>query len=202
MGKPTEGEWGRAVRSDDVFGALLDRRLVFLQGALVGARADTAMAQILHLEALDPALEVTLHINCPSADPRAALAVYDVIQAVHTPVRTVCLGQAAGGSALVLAGGSMGRRAALPNARITFSEGRTALTGTAAQLDLQARELLRVRRQIHERLAAHTGQPLERIERDAGRDLWLSAEEAQAYGLIDEVLPVGTAGQDPERPRS
>lgn len=160
------------------------------------------MAQILHLEALDPDLEVTLHINCPSADPRAALAVYDVIQAVHTPVRTVCLGQAAGGSALLLAGGSVGRRAALPSARITFSDGRTALTGTAAQLDVQARELLRVRCQIHERLAAHTGQPLDRIERDAGRDFWLSAEDARGYGLIDEVLSVGGAGQEPERPRS
>jgi ATP-dependent Clp protease protease subunit len=188
---------------DGVFEALLRRRLVFLQGPLEGPRADAAMAQILHLEALDPVRELTVHINCPSADPRVALALYDVMQTVRAPVKTVCLGVAGGGTALVLAGGTPGRRGALPSARITFADPRTTLTGTAGQLDVQARELLRIRRQIHERLAVHTGQPLERIERDAGRDLWVSAEEARAYGLVDEILqPGGEGGQEPDPPRS
>lgn len=188
--------------SEDIFSALLQRRLVFLQGALEGNRADAAIAQILHLQAADPAREVTLHINCPTADLRAALALYDVMQAVRMPVRTLCLGVAAGGAALVLAGGTTGHRAALPSARIGFGEPRTTLAGTAGRVDVQARELLRVRRQVHERLAAHTGQPLERIEQDVARDLWLLAEEARAYGVVDEVLKPGAPDQEPGRPRS
>jgi len=159
-------------------------------------------AQILHLDAADPALEVTLHINCPSADPSAALALYDVMQTVHTPMRTVCLGLAAGGAALVLAGGAIGRRGALPNARITFSDSQRSLTGTAGELDVPGREWMRVHHQIHELLATHTHQPLDRIRHDAQQGLWFSAEKARAYGLVDEVLRPGGSGQDPDRPRS
>jgi ATP-dependent Clp protease protease subunit len=139
----------------------------------------------------------------PSAELRAALAVYDVIRALRAGVRTICLGVAAGGgAALVLAGGADGQRAALPNARMTFCDPRRDLTGTSGELDVQMRELLRLRQQVHELLARHTRQPLERIHRDAEREQWLSAEQARTYGLIDEILQPGRAGQDPDRPRS
>jgi ATP-dependent Clp protease protease subunit len=186
------------MESEDLFDHLLARRLIFLHGPLGGTRADAAIAQMLHLDAVDPGLEITLHLNCPTADPRASVAVYDVMQAVRPPVRTLCLGVAAGGAALVLAGGTPGRRAALPNARITLYDPPRDLTGTLGELDVQTRELLRLRQQIHELLAKHTGQPLERVQRDAERELWLSGSEAQAYGLIDEVLQPGNADQDPD----
>jgi ATP-dependent Clp protease protease subunit len=189
------------MHSDDVFDHLLARRLIFLTGPLDGARADAAAAQLLHLDTVDPGREITLHLNCPAADPRAALAVYDLMQSVRSAVRTLCLGVAVGGAALVLAGGVPGGRAALPNARISLHDPRQKLTGTLGELDVQTRELLRLRQQIHELVAKHTGQPRERVERDAERELWLSAAEARVYGLIDEVLQPGSADQDPDRPR-
>lgn len=179
------------VSTGDIFDHLLERRIVFLSGSLDRTRTDTAIAQLLHLDAVDPDLEITLHVNCPSADLRAALAVYDVMQTVRPAVRTVCFGLAAGAASLVLAGGADGKRTALPNARITLYDPPRDLTGTVGELDVQARELLRLRQQVHELLARHAGQPLERIQRDADRELWLTAAEAQAYGLIDEVLLPG-----------
>jgi ATP-dependent Clp protease protease subunit len=190
------------MRSEDVFGQLLERRLIFLYGPLDAGRADTVIGHLLHLDAVDPGSEITLHLNCPTADSRASLAVYDVLQTGRSPVRTLCLGAAAGGAALILAGGATGRRAALPNARISLYDPRLDLTGTLGELDVQTRGLLRLRQQIHELLAKHTGQPLERVQRDAEGELWLSATEAQAYGLIDAVLQPGDIDQDPDRPRS
>ncbi len=183
--------------ADDVFERLLRQRAVFLRGALDGTNADSAIAQMLHLDGQEPPLEITLYVNCPRADLRSALAVYDMIQTVRPAVRTVCLGTAAGGAALVLAGGAEGERTALPNARITLYEPRRELRGTVGELDVQARELLRLRQQVHELLARHTGRPLERIQRDAEQEVWLNAAEAQAYGLIDEILPPGKADQGP-----
>ena len=174
--------------TDDVFGRLLERRLIFLQGPLDGPPADAAIAQMLHLDTADPGPEITLHLNCPSADPRASLALYNVMQTGRSPVRTVCLGAAVGGAALVLAGGTRGGRAALPNARISLYDPRRDLSGSLSELDVRMRELLRLRQQIHELVARHTGQPLERVQRDAEREVWLSAAEAQAYGLLDEIL--------------
>ncbi len=136
--------------ADDVFERMLRQRAVFLRDALDGTNADAAIAQMLHLDGQEPALEITLYVNCPRADLRSALAVYDIIQTVRPAVRTVCLGTAAGGAALVLAGGAEGKRAALPNARITLYEPRRELRGTVGELDVQARELLRLRQQVHE----------------------------------------------------
>jgi len=175
---------------EEIVERLLERRIVLLAGPLDADRANRAAAQLLHLEALDPAGEISVHINCPGADLPAALALYDVIQAVRPPVRTLCLGTAAGGAALILAGGVRGRRSALPGARVTFDEPRGRVAGTAAEIDARARELLRLRHQVHELLARHTGQPLERIERDAGARRWFSAQEAKDYGFVDEVGPV------------
>lgn len=193
--------------SGGIFDDLLALRLVFLQGPLDGPRADAAITQILHLDAADSTLEITLHLNCASADLRAALALYDVVQTVGSAVRTICVGVAAGGAALVLAGGKVGTRAALPNARVTLYDARRDLTGsdltrTAGDLDVRMREWRRLRQQVHELLARHAHQPLERIQRDAEREVWLSAAEARAYGLIDDILQPGRAAQDPDPPRS
>lgn len=182
---------------DDSFDALLRQRIVFLRGPIDPRTADLAIAQFLHLDGLDSTREVALYINCPSADLRAALALYDVMENTHAPVRTLCLGMAAGGAALLLAGGVQGRREALPNTRISLYSSRREVSGTVAEIDVQARELLRLRQQIHELLARHTGQALERIERDAERERWLSAEEAKAYGIIDEIVTAPkSASQD------
>jgi len=187
----------------DSFDALLRQRIVFLRGPIDGKNADLAMAQLLHLDSHDSTRDIALYINCPSADLRAALALYDLMQNARAPVRTLCLGMAAGGAALLLAGGAQGRREALPNARISLFSPRREVSGTVGEIDVQARELLRLRQQIHELLARHTGQSLERIERDAERERWLSAEEAQAYGIIDEVVTAPkSTGQDEGFPSS
>lgn len=186
--------------SEHVFDRLLEQRIVFLRGPLDGTHADLAVAQLVHLDAADQVREIALYVSCPSADLRAALALYDVMQTVRPAVRTRCLGVAAGGAALVLAGGAPGRREAMPSARVTLYDARRAVSGTLGEIDVRSRELLRLRQQIHELLAHHTGQPLERIQRDAERELWLDASEARAYGLIDAVLPPG--GPDQEAGRS
>jgi ATP-dependent Clp protease protease subunit len=188
---------------DDSFDALLRQRIIFLRGPLDARTADLAIAQLLHLDTLESTREIALYINCPSADLRAALALYDVMENTRAPVRTLCLGMAAGGGALLLAGGAQGRRGALPNARISLYSARREVSGTVGEIDVQARELLRLRQQVHELLSRHTGQSLERIERDAERERWLSAEEAKAYGIIDEVVAAPkSAGQDEGFPSS
>lgn len=185
------------------FDALLRQRIVFLRGPIDGRNADLAIAQLLHLDSLDSTRDIALYINCPSADLRAALALYDMMQNAHAPVRTLCLGMATGGAVLLLAGGARGTRAALPNARISLYSPRREVSGTVGEIDVQARELLRLRQQVHELLARHTGQPLERIERDAERERWLSAEEAKDYGIIDEIVTAPkSAGQDEGFPSS
>lgn len=187
----------------DSFDALLQQRIVFLRGAINSQTADLAIAQLLHLDALDSAKEIALYINCPSADLQAALGLYDMMQHIGAPIRTVCLGTAASGASLIVAGGARGSREALPNARISLHSPRREIYGTVGEIDVQTRELLRLRQQVHELMARHTGQPLERVERDAERERWLSAEEAKAYGIIDRIVtaPRG-AGQDEESPNS
>ncbi|MGH2436360.1 MAG: ClpP family protease [bacterium] len=190
-------------RSPDSFEALLRQRIVFLRGPLDGKNADLAMAQILHLDSDDPTRDIALYINCPSADLRSALALYDLMGTARSPVRTLCLRTAAGGAALLLAGGTQGRRQALPNARVSLYSPRREVSGTVGEIDVQARELLRLRQQIHELLARHTGQPLERIEQDAERERWLNAEEAKAYGIVDEIITAPRrSGQDEDLPSS
>lgn len=171
----------------DVYDALLRRRIVFIRESLDQAAANLVIAQLVHLEHADPSAEITLHINCEHADLQAALSVYDTMQAIPPDMRSLCIGVAGGGAALLLAGGAPGKRGALPAARIALQDPAGQLQGRAGEIDVRLRGLLRLRQQVNELLARHTGQPVERIERDAERGHWLSAEDARAYGLIDTV---------------
>jgi len=171
----------------DIFDRLLEQRIIFIRNPLDGAAANLVIAQLLHLETRDRIAPITLRINCTEADLQAALAVYDTMQAVQAPVGTLCSGTAAGGAALLLAAGTPGSRLSLPSGRVLLEQPRGKFHGSSRELDLQARGLLRLRQQVNELLARHTGQLLERIERDTEQGLWLSAEEARAYGLVDRI---------------
>ncbi|MDQ7843597.1 MAG: ATP-dependent Clp protease proteolytic subunit [Armatimonadota bacterium] len=172
----------------DIFHRLLGRRVVFIRSPLDGVAADLIIAQLLHLESQDPTAGITVRINCAQAELAAALAVYDILQTLQAPVGTLCSGTAAGGAALLLAAGQPGRRLSLPSGRILLQHPRGKFYGSSRELDAQSAALRRLCRQMNELLARHTGQPLERIERDTEHGLWLSAEEACAYGLIDRVI--------------
>jgi ATP-dependent Clp protease protease subunit len=154
------------------------------------ASANDVMAQLLTLEGIDPDRDITIYINSPGGSYTAMTAIYDTMQYVRPDIQTVCLGQAASAAAVLLAGGTPGKRLALPNARILIHQ--PSLGGTQGQgsdLEIQAREVLRMRRELEELLAQHTGQPLEKVTRDIDRDKILTAEEAKEYGLVDVVLP-------------
>lgn len=172
----------------DVYDALLRRRIVFIREPLDLVAANLVIAQLVHLEHEDPSAEIVLHINCEHADLQAALSVYDAMQTIQPDVRSLCIGVAGGGAALLLAGGASGKRGALPTARIALQDPAGQLQGRAGDIDVRLRGLLRLRQQVNELLARHTGQPVERIERDGERGDWQSAEDARAYGLIDAVV--------------
>ncbi len=183
------------MRPEDVYDRLLDQRIIFVGSTLDAAAANLIIAKLLHLMRQNSEADVTLYINCPQGDLESALALYDTIEAIRPDVRTVCIGTAGGGAVLLLAAGAPGKRAALPTARAVLRETQGKISGTAADIDLRARSLLRLRQQANEILARHTGQPIERIEEDTERELVLSAEEAKAYGLIDEIVPPATLAQ-------
>lgn len=173
---------------DEIFNRLLAQRIVFVREPLDPAAANLVIAQLVHLDHTDPSAEIAIHISCQRTDLQAALSVYDTVRAINPDVRTLCVGVAGGGAALLLAGGAPGKRGALPTARILLQDPTDRLEGRAGEIDVRLRGLLRLRQQVNELLARHTGQPVERIERDAERSAWLNAEEARAYGLIDAVV--------------
>lgn len=174
--------------SSEISSRLLEERIVFATNLTDERSANQVIAQLLLLHREDPEKDISLYVNSQEGAPTLGLAVYDTMQALSCAVATVCLGVAAQAAALVLAGGAPGKRAALPHARINIGQPAASLIGKTVDIDLRVRELLRVRHRIDELLARHSGQPLERIERDTAQDLWLSAEEAKAYGLIDAVV--------------
>lgn len=184
LGEPPEDDR----RAEDVYERLLQERVVFVRGPLDDNRANLVVAHLLYLDQQDPAQEITLYINCAEGDLRAAVSIYDAMQLIRPDIRTVCIGVAAGGAAVLLAAGTSRKRSALPSARIMVHQPRSEIRGTVAEIDVRARELLRLRYQVNEILARHTGQPPERIERDADSELWLSATEARDYGIIDEIV--------------
>jgi ATP-dependent Clp protease protease subunit len=177
-------------RQSDPYNKMFEDRIIFLGVQVDDASANDVMAQLITLEGMDPDRDITIYINSPGGSYTAMTAIYDTMQYVRPDIQTVCLGQAASAAALLLAGGTPGKRLALPNARILIHQ--PALGGTQGQgsdLEIQAREILRMRRELEELLAEHTGQPLEKITRDIDRDKILTAEEAKDYGLVDVVLP-------------
>ena len=176
-------------RSYDIFSRLLMDRIVFLGTEVDDDVANVLIAQLLFLEADAPGKEIQLYINSPGGVVPAGLAIYDTMQHLTSPVATTCIGMAASMGCFLLAAGKKGRRAALPNARIMMHQpSGGAMQGTAADIEIVAREILHNRAKLFELLGKHTGQPLERIEREFERDTWFSAVEAKRYGIIDTVV--------------
>lgn len=178
----------RGERAYDIYSRLLKERIIFVGTPVDDIVANTIIAQLLFLEAEDPNKDAYMYINCPGGVVTAGLAIYDTIQYIKTPVSTICIGQAASMGALLLACGVKGKRYALPNARIMIHQPLGGAQGQATDIEIQTREIMRIKKLLNEILAKHTGQTLSKIEKDTERDFYMSADEAASYGLIDEVI--------------
>ncbi len=179
----------RGERGWDIFSRLLKDRIVFLGTPVNDQVANAIIAQLLFLESEDPEKEISMYINSPGGSVTAGLAIYDTMQYIRAPVMTICLGQAASMGALLLSSGQKGRRMSLPNSRILIHQPLMGgLSGQATDIDIQAREILKLRENLNQILMRNTGQTKERIEKDTDRDFFMSADQAKEYGLIDEVI--------------
>ncbi|HUA36617.1 MAG TPA: ATP-dependent Clp endopeptidase proteolytic subunit ClpP [Candidatus Binataceae bacterium] len=179
---------GRGERSYDIYSRLLKDRIVFMGGPVTDDVANLITAQLLFLESEDPEREINMYINSPGGSVTAGLAIYDTMQFVRPPVSTLCVGQAASMGALLLAAGAKGRRYALPHSRILIHQVSGGFEGQATDIEIHAREALRLKEILNEILAHHTGQNVKKIERDTDRDNFMSAAQAVEYGLLDEVI--------------
>jgi len=179
---------GRGERAYDIFSRLLKDRIVFLGSAVTDEVANLIAAQLLFLESEEPEKDIYFYINSPGGSVTAGLAIYDTMQYIRSDVSTLCLGQAASMAAWLLAAGAKGKRYALPHARIMLHQPLGGGQGQASDIDIQAREILRLREQLNNILTKHTGQSLKRVERDTDRDLFLTSQQAQEYGVVDEVI--------------
>ena len=179
---------GRGERSYDIYSRLLKDRIIFLGTAVDDNVANLVIAQLLFLESEDPEKDINIYINSPGGVVTAGLAIYDTIQYIKPQVSTICMGQAASMGAVLLAAGTKGKRMALPNSRVMIHQPLGGAQGQAADIEIQAKEILKVRKTLNTILANHTGQPLERIEADTDRDFFMSAEEALNYGIVDKVI--------------
>jgi len=179
----------RGERAYDIYSRLLKDNIIFIGTAIDDNVANLVTAQLLFLEAEDPERDVSLYINSPGGVVTAGMAIYDTIQFIRPDVATICIGQAASVAALLLAAGTPGKRFALPNSRLLIHQPTMGgLSGQATDIDIHAREILRIRASLNEIMAKHTGQPIEKIERDVERDFWMSAQQAREYGIIDEII--------------
>jgi len=178
----------RGERAFDIYSRLLKDRIIFIGGPIDDHVANLVIAQLLFLESEDPEKDIHLYINSPGGVVYSGLAIYDTIQYIRADVSTICVGMAASMAALLLAAGTKGKRFALPASRIMIHQPMGGAHGQASQIEIEAREILYLKRLGNEILSKHTGQPIERIERDTDRDYYMSAEEAVQYGLIDGVL--------------
>jgi ATP-dependent Clp protease protease subunit len=185
----------RGERSYDIYSRLLKDRIVFLGTPVDDDVANVVIAQLLFLESEDPDKDISLYINSPGGSVTSGLAIYDTMQYVKPQVSTICLGQAASMGAFLLASGAAGKRFAVPNARIMIHQLSGGFSGQATDIEIQAKEALRLKKRLDEILARHTKQPIERIEKDTDRDYFMGAGEAKEYGLIDEVIVHKKAGE-------
>ena len=173
----------------DIYSRLLKDRIIFLGGPIVDSVANSVIAQLLFLAAQDPKKDIQLYINSPGGILTSALAIYDTMQYVKCPISTVCVGLAASGAAVLLAAGTKGKRFALPNSEILLHQvAVSGVSGEAVEIEIAAKQIIKLKDKINRILAKHTSQPLEKIEKDTDRDFYLSAPEAKEYGLIDEVI--------------
>jgi ATP-dependent Clp protease protease subunit len=180
----------RGERSYDIFSRLLMDRIVFLGTPVDDNVANIVIAQLLFLQAEDPEKDIYLYINSPGGSVYAGLAIYDTIQYLTAPVATMCMGLAASMGAVLLAAGAPGKRSALPNSRIMIHQPSSGAQGTAADIEIQAKEILYARERLNQILAHHTGQPVEKIAEDVDRDRFMSPVEAKEYGIIDHIVSV------------
>jgi ATP-dependent Clp protease protease subunit len=178
----------RGERTYDIFSRLLMDRIVFLGTPINDDVANIVIAQLLFLQADNPDRDINLYINSPGGSVSAGMAIYDTMQFLTAPIRTICMGMAASMGAFLLAAGTQGKRMALPHSRIMIHQPSGGAQGTAADIEIQAREILYLRAKMNELMAKHTGRSVEQIERDVDRDRFMSAEEAKEYGLIDSVV--------------
>jgi ATP-dependent Clp protease protease subunit len=178
----------RGERAYDIYSRLLRERLIFIGGGIEDEMANLIIAQMLYLDYEDPEKEIQLYVNSPGGSATAGLAIYDTMQFLKSPVSTICVGLAASAGAIILAGGTKGRRFALPYSRMMIHQPWGGAQGSVSDINIQTKEFLAIRQILDEILASHTGQPLERVQRDTDRNFWMSAPEAQEYGLIDDVI--------------
>ncbi|MDO8959091.1 MAG: ATP-dependent Clp endopeptidase proteolytic subunit ClpP [Rhodocyclaceae bacterium] len=179
---------GRGERAYDIFSRLLKERVIFLVGPVNDMTANLVVAQLLFLESENPDKDIYLYINSPGGAVTAGMAIYDTMQFIKPDVSTLCIGQAASMGAFLLAAGAPGKRYCLPNSRVMIHQPMGGFQGQASDIEIHAKEILYLKQRLNEMLATHTGQPIERIERDTDRDNFLSAEAAVEYGLTDKVL--------------
>ena len=189
----------RGERTYDIFSRLLMDRIIFLGTPINDDVANIVIAQLLFLDADNPERDINLYVNSPGGSVSAGMAIYDTMQFLHAPIRTICMGMAASMGAFLLAAGSNGKRSALPHSRIMIHQPSGGAQGTAADIEIQAREILYLRAKMNELMAKHTGRPVEQIERDVDRDRFMSADEAKEYGIIDNVIAQARAIQSTEK---
>jgi ATP-dependent Clp protease protease subunit len=178
----------RGERAYDIFSRLLKERIIFLPSYIEDDMANLVIAQMLFLEAEDPEKDVYLYVNSPGGSVTAGMAIYDTMQYVKPAVSTICMGQAASMGALLLCAGAKGKRFALPHSRIMIHQPLAGVQGQATDIDIQAREILRIRDELNRILVHHTGRPVEQIAKDTDRDFFMTAEQAKEYGIVDQVI--------------
>jgi ATP-dependent Clp protease protease subunit len=179
----------RGERAYDIYSRLLRDNIIFIGTPIDDNMANLVTAQLLFLAAEDPEKDVSLYINSPGGVVTAGMAIYDTMQFIKPDVATICIGQAASVAALLLAAGTPGKRFALPNSRVLIHQPTMGgLSGQATDIDIHAREILRIRASLNEIMAKHTGQPVEKIDHDVERDFWMSAQQAREYGIVDEII--------------
>jgi ATP-dependent Clp protease protease subunit len=178
----------RGERAYDIYSRLLKDRIIFLGTAIDDNVANTVIAQLLFLEADDPDKDIYIYINSPGGIVTSGLAIYDTMNYIKSPVSTICIGQAASMGALLLASGAKGKRFSLPHARIMIHQPMGGFQGQATDIEIHAREMLKMKDTLNKILSSHTGQPIEKIQTDTDRDFFMSGEDAKAYGLVDEVI--------------
>jgi len=178
----------RGERAFDIYSRLLNERIVFLGTPVDDQIANLIVAQLLHLESEDPDKDISLYINSPGGSVYAGLAIYDTMQFIKCDVQTICVGIAMSMGALLLAGGAKGKRMSLPNAKILIHQVSSGFQGQATDIEIQAREVISIKRRLEEIIAEHSGQPLEKVSKDMERDYFMTSEEAKEYGIIDTVI--------------
>jgi ATP-dependent Clp protease, protease subunit len=178
----------RGERAFDIYSRLLNERIIFLGTPVDDQIANLIVAQLIHLESEDPDKDISIYINSPGGVVYAGLAIYDTMQYIKPDVQTICVGMAMSMGAVILAGGAAGKRMATPNSKILIHQGSAGFHGQPTDIEIQAREVISLKRRLEEILASHTGQDLEKISKDVDRDYYMTSEEAKAYGIIDTVI--------------